>query len=510
MTILDTATIDYFERRLPLIATPNIPQDSAGVINYLATNTPTTIPISQWVNDAAEQKSYWKDELPTFTIVEHENPCVFLERTLYRIMDFPGLANIDNFTENSMPMFTDNFLFLWLVIFRSRLSHNSSTTVTGSKRPDFSAAPFGAPIIVGEDKLRDNYTPGSYGKDPILENEEKMAFDLWTEFYGEIPFIFSYAAIADSIRYEFTLGLLVRNSKRFEAIKTYDLSLIQDRINLTKDILTLAPIFRAIGLQQKTTKKNIHFHMHKDGAPGNVSGALSWTIDIAVDHNVPVVSKKWVFVAEGKANAFMDRMRSIFAELLSVENHHHKFIYLHNNMIQIKNNNNEVLAQFRPFGFHFHPANVDELLHALVEVTFIIEDLQNVRIIHQDIRWDNLIVVRDGNCSYIVLIDFDDAVLLAQNEEVTEGCAWMDPHSHAPNIRNLHSFEVDVWSIYRLILDKTTTVQDHEKINLLNLLATSIHSTYIDAQNRHELGENFARNEILRIRNVLIDIQNHA
>jgi hypothetical protein len=469
-----------------------------------------SIPVSSWLYDeVVVGYDEWKDVFPTIMKIQNSSSCLFLEKTMQLIIEFKVLRNITHVTELSMPSFVEDFLFLWLVIFRTGYSRVTHTSVTGSKRPDFISSPFGAPLIVGEDKVRNNYSPGQYGKDPELENQEKMTFELWGEFYGEIPFVFAYAAIADNNQYEFILGAVVRNSQQFERIETYDLTVIADRVQLVKDMLTLAPLFRAVGLRQRETKRNIKFHTEQNAIAGMTSGVISWEVDISVEHNTPLVKKTWRFTTPDNATMFFARMRAVFDTLATIPNHQQKFIYLHGNILKIVENT-IVSAVFRPWGIPFDAmnVNVDEFVGGLLQIAQTIRDLQAVHIIHNDIRWENIIVVREQQHSHFMLIDFDDAVQVTDDNPITIGCPWMNQLTHSPNIHQPHSYEVDVWSIHRLILGKIGQLHDHNKITALNTLANSIHMEFINAANHQNLTADFARDEIERIIHALTNIRN--
>ena len=105
----------------------------------------------------------------------------------------------------------DIYILPVIILYGCCIFCNVHSSSSGIYRPDFFLAPSGPPLFVGEDKLLSNYSKGKKGHDPFLENEYKTPWDMWEEFWGDIPYIFAYAALGETSHLEFILGVLERD-----------------------------------------------------------------------------------------------------------------------------------------------------------------------------------------------------------------------------------------------------------------------------------------------------------
>jgi serine/threonine protein kinase len=91
---------------------------------------------------------------------------------------------------------------------------------------------------------------------------------------------------------------------------------------------------------------------------------------------------------------------------------------------------------------------LDQLTQAVLSISKAVLLMHSAGIVHNDIRWDNVIV---HNNDYI-LIDFDDAYILSNAEEFCPALSHLRPSEHAKSTFIPHRFEVDIWAIGRLIV----------------------------------------------------------
>lgn len=78
---------------------------------------------------------------------------------------------------------------------------------------------------------------------------------------------------------------------------------------------------------------------------------------------------------------------------------------------------------------------------AVLHVIGAIIALHDARLVHNDLRWAN-VVRRQGVHEY-VLVDYDDMAMLDEHNAVP-AITWMDRDSHAPDINQSHNQKVDL------------------------------------------------------------------
>ncbi len=109
-----------------------------------------------------------------------------------------------------------------------------------------------------------------------------------------------------------------------------------------------------------------------------------------------------------------------------------------------------------PLGYPEVPKDLKELVRALLNILDALVPMHQLKIMHRDLRWDNILLYCSGGQNWFI-IDFDDSTQLTK-----KGRDWiihqakdaqdMDPASHAPELYNsTHDEKVDIWSIGYLI-----------------------------------------------------------
>jgi serine/threonine protein kinase len=109
-----------------------------------------------------------------------------------------------------------------------------------------------------------------------------------------------------------------------------------------------------------------------------------------------------------------------------------------------------------PVGYPEVPKGLKELVRALLDILDALVPMHQLKIMHRDLRRDNILRYCSGGQNWVI-IDFDDSAQLKK-----AGRDWiihqakdaqdMDPASHAPELYNLtHDEKVDIWSVGYLI-----------------------------------------------------------
>ncbi|RHZ77974.1 hypothetical protein Glove_168g328 [Diversispora epigaea] len=91
----------------------------------------------------------------------------------------------------------------------------------------------------------------------------------------------------------------------------------------------------------------------------------------------------------------------------------------------------------------------------------MIEALHKIKIMHRDIRWENVLKYIDKDKWFI--IDFDDA---CYNTSVTPG-AHLAKENHAPEIfESDHNERVDIWSVGFLIRTASVKLEESDELKI--------------------------------------------
>ncbi|RIA93675.1 kinase-like domain-containing protein [Glomus cerebriforme] len=112
------------------------------------------------------------------------------------------------------------------------------------------------------------------------------------------------------------------------------------------------------------------------------------------------------------------------------------------------------------------PQSKEQLIKSLCCVLIALKALHEMKIMHRDICWENVLKYIDRDRWFI--IDFDDACYTTSPTPSVH----LAKDSHTPEIfEDHHNKSVDIWSIGYLIL--TTTVNIQESVEL-KIYATSL------------------------------------
>jgi hypothetical protein len=363
----------------------------------------------------------------------------FLIKILYSTWSTHNLR-----AELNFPVHIDIFLDLLSVVFKTETSRNNTTpTSISTKRPDYSSSPFGIPLIVGEYKLWTNYKQGVKDKDPALDNELKMTWNKWDQIYGSIPYIFAYTAIggcqeSGKPSLLFSFGVLLKADRKYHELFSWDL-FQETRAAVCQCFFKLFSVYKKLGQVHNLTRKTFIPNDHPLFRETSFYDKVFYDYNIRMNDNVEVFYKKWKFNNQEIADQFELRQQTIFDRLLTrTDISNPQFIFLKargdGQRLVTRKDETTVKASFLPIGeTPVVLLSVDSLIVALLRITEAVAHLEAVNIVHNDIRWANILKLPDTE--RYCLCDFDDAFPLSEEVPFCPGIMHLHPDSHVEDIR---------------------------------------------------------------------------
>eukprot|EP00298_Acanthocystis_sp_HF-20_P028590 c7364_g1_i1.p1 GENE.c7364_g1_i1~~c7364_g1_i1.p1 ORF type:complete len:398 (-),score=122.55 c7364_g1_i1:27-1190(-) len=348
-----------------------------------------------------------------------------------------------------MTPFLDSFLpFLEVVAGKKHFRNNGPTNFTDDGRADVAISLNDIWLFYGEEKYKSHYKKGDIINDPMEQLIRRICWSEWERLFGDLPYIFGYWSVGDENELIVHLGCLVRASQTFQEIAVYNIFDLQQRSHYLLALLNLSKYLKLM-VNIATTKADLDQNWKTECVHTNIRSVLSF---FPLDSK-PHLKKKWLFCYRYDAESFMTRVNKVYRALgndceyvLCCENGIKESIEQHPKRYQ------QVLhGYFFPYGNFSKPNTKEEAFFAL-KCTFLgIKHLRSSRIVHNDIRWDN-IVSKLSDRTLWVLIDFDDACVLTNDDNTVPARSHLKEESHAPNISQPHGCEVDVWSYGFLFL----------------------------------------------------------
>ena len=447
---VDDYTSKYFES-----ISSQLPKSSEELKLFLKTAQPSKFNIRSDTFELFIQSSIWEPTVyQCSNIDDNLHSCDALEQMLISIIThFRNIWSLQS--ENSMITSVDIYTLPVVLLYGCSISRNVCSTSSGSYRPDFFIAPSGPPLFVGEDKLSSNYYKGRMGHDPVLENESKIPWDMWEDFWGDIPYIFAYAAVGAPSYLEFVLGVLERKKKKFVPLGQFDIRNRNQIPELWLTYMKLLPVFKALHEVSRSTAKNqVPYYATKIT---NLLHGRNVTIEkkICALNGAAVFHKCWTFSNDSDATAFLCLQRKIFNTLKTLNSP--SFVHeSEGSSFHFSDDNTSVIkVYFSPWGQKCVIETLDQLIQAVLSISKAVKLMHSVGIVHNDLRWDNVILHKKN----YVLIDFDDAYILSEND-FCPGLFHLSSSEHSANTFKPHRFEVDIWGIGRLILTKLSDMKE--------------------------------------------------
>ena len=346
------------------------------------------------------------------------------------------------------------------VLLQTKIARNCKTVTTGNKLPDFKMTVGNSkiPILLGEDKASRLYQRGVRAKDPVLDLEDKAPWENWEQFYGNIPYYFAYICIGGSASVDLTIGVMDRQSKKFLPVHSNNISNPRQRSEFSIALVKLFPVIKAIA-----------DHCQKLNTPvWSVEREfidMTRKMDTVIVSNVPVFRKEWVYhglSGTDKAELFYDRIKKVF-ETLTQESSPNELTFMVP-FEPIHKSNHIVKAHFIPFGNRVLIQNEQQLLTCVLTIARAVQHLHSIRIIHNDIRWDNIMEF-DGRH---FLVDFDDAYCLSNETPSCPPLSHLGADEHCPLSFQAHGGEVDCWAIGRILVTSSFRAISEGTLELSN------------------------------------------
>jgi hypothetical protein len=163
----------------------------------------------------------------------------------------------------------------------------------------------------------------------------------------------------------------------------------------------LLPVFKSIREIQKSTATSPSQLGQTIHRITFVYGNLSYQYDFLLRDKITVFHKVWDFLEEEIAQKFQKNQQAIFDLLLPHSSlcSAPKFVFLNEKKGQrsFRCKGRTVKASFLPLGETPLISDCPTLIHALIQITGCIAILGELNIVHNDIRWPNIVKLRNNN-----------------------------------------------------------------------------------------------------------------
>jgi len=454
----DEATMNYFEN-LP----PVLPATVDELKNYLRLGESAQHPFS--CSRQLSEIFHWENnfvEKACITGQSNAMPCCdSLEEVLSYFAVTPN--SLLNDSEQTMTPIVDASLQLLVLFCQVQRARNvAHHTTSARKKPDYFIAKHHTVVVRGEEKLQSNYQPGIYGHDPVVENVEKTPWGRWAEFYGEAPYILSFSCIGDSSHVNMTMGVLVAMSESFVPLFTYNIASSFDRPKFALEVLKLLPVLK--GIISAVSVANIpSLNSGVTMERCQIELGMTKEISVLVHEGEPIVEMRWSLRNSAQMYAMLTRMVAVFGRIdtLPCDVGCMRLVRplgLHKTDDDIKM---EFKGFFSPYGQQLRLATVKEVVCAVASVATCLEQLHGVGVVHNDIRWDNVVQLtnEDASVKYIV-IDFDDSYVVQESAPRCPALTHLNRDGHCPLTFEPHGAEVDVWALGYLLQSNRLTAHD--------------------------------------------------
>jgi hypothetical protein len=267
---------------------------------------------------------------------------------------------------------------------------------------------------------------------PLNELHEKL--DKW--IYDDAPYLLGYAAVGLQVE----LAIIQKDEggkATVQMVEHYDLGSLVGRLRLFLAMLNLSTLFRPL-----VDKVKRRFVRPEYGVLKKENG-----VEIQLG-TVNVIKKYPSEMPTSLVHAVIDHLKLVHSLMSSRSVP---------NVIQlVRSNMKKKTVCLTPVGYPEVPKDLKELVRALLDILDALVSMHQLKIVHRDLRWDNILRYCSGGQNWFI-IDFDDSAQLTK-----EGRDWiihqakdaqdMDPASHAPELYNsTHDEKVDIWSIGYLI-----------------------------------------------------------
>lgn len=371
-----------------------------------------------------------------------------------------------NESEMQLTSVIDACLFLFNVVLEQIPVRNVPMSTSGRCKPAYSMECVGKfPLVMGEEKLINNYIEGTYGNDPYVESLGKIPLTRWNEFFGDLPFIFGYHALGDVHSNDLTFGLIHptvnEKDEHFTPFFHGNLVNITDREEFCSILYKLLPVLTYLRKQcfRQVVKGYSWKHsMCREG--------FQKTLRVVMMRSSPVLEMKWSAVSHEILDPKMRMIKRVVdligTRCTSTRLHFHPS----HQKIECLTNEFGIAVEYKCFMIPYGQPTVlrcgRDFKQCLQNVCEELKWCHEHNLIHNDIFWCNICTL--DNVYY--LIDFDDAWILSGDGELCPPNAGLDPNTHF-KVNQPHGFETDLWAIGHLMItaDKagyTITQSQHQ------------------------------------------------
>ncbi|RGB22084.1 hypothetical protein C1646_731247 [Rhizophagus diaphanus] len=265
---------------------------------------------------------------------------------------------------------------------------NDWTTTTHKKkvRPDVLIYCSEVLVIMGEEKA-DNSTFATAAED--LDDY----FKFWnTLAFGELPLVFAFAAVGSRIQFYYFHQVISSTTPKRDKlgnvlslgteVKMNNYLAIKSVINIIRIIMT----FKCSGFITTPRLKLFKIIHRKNGNAITIqNGEIRKSI---------------------KVENIMD--------LVFHSNLYTRILKEHYEHITYKESRGKIYLTYGPVGYLCTPKTEDELRYAIGNILEIVSKLHKEGVVHRDIRWDNVVKLKDDKW---LLIDFEEAAKIGDERE---------------------------------------------------------------------------------------------
>lgn len=354
-------------------------------------------------------------------------------------------------------------LFPLQVLLQTKSGRNTQTATTGMKLPDYKITVGAAqtPVVLGEDKTETNYQRGVQKKDPVLDLQGKAPWNNWAQFYGTLPYYFGYTSVGGVNGVLLTFGVLLKADQTFHPLLCNRIDRAHERAVFAIGLVKLFPVVAEVArLAELVDGPN--WALRKWDNQLQVGRKMA----VAFENNVPLFRKEWKFNNTDAATAFHSKLTNVFNQVGSVDPSVLCLMRLHSRLVL---DEAVVHGYFTPYGKPLSVRTEHGLLSVVRNIAIAVELLHDLRVVHNDIRWDNIVSVDNGIC----IVDFDDAVCLSEDHPTCPALPHLSGANHSQLSFTPHGREVDRWSVAHLLLTSTVCGLSLETIQLAHEIQTA-------------------------------------
>jgi len=299
----------------------------------------------------------------------------------------------------------------------------------------------------------------------------KTPFDNWSHYYANLPLVFVYAMSGVAGRQAVEFGVLSRGERRWISLSP-EIHLDEEdgRAELLGWCFRILPWLCATANYLSADPAVIDRTWNIEHESG-VLGVPKRNLSISMFEGRDYVKKEWEFLSGPTSNgsrsakSFVTAIHAVYLQLASIDADPPPIVRPHDTIPihPVTKSPNIVHGYFSPCGYVLTNMTLDNrgAVALATQLLDLLRYLRERRVIHNDLRPANIICTTHAfqDDSRFLAIDFDDAAIVPDGANATvPGCTVFDRQTHAPNIGRPHGFEVDVWGVGFILLQKAASL----------------------------------------------------